>query len=129
MKRRKFLGTPVILVTPGEILRHELEARDLSQKRLAEMIGRPEQAVSEIIRAKKRITADTALDLSEALGIEAEFWLNLQVNFELDQARRRRPARLAKTGGRRTTNDVETLPLKRHRIRRTVTRRAPRLAR
>jgi HTH-type transcriptional regulator / antitoxin HigA len=88
MKMQEFTGVPIVLTVPGDILRQELDARGLSQRAFAEMIGRPEQVVSEIIRGKKRITANTALDFAEALGIEAEFWLNLEVNYELDQARR-----------------------------------------
>lgn len=97
MKTREFVGAPVILTAPGEILRQELEARALSQRAFAEMIGRPEQTVSEIIRGKKHITADTALDFAEALDIEAEFWLNLEVNYQLDQARTQRHLRLVRT--------------------------------
>jgi len=96
MRTREFTGAPIIRTVPGDILRQELDARGLSQRAFAEKIGRPEQLVSEIIRGKKRITAETALDFAEALGIEAEFWLSLEVNFELDQARSRRHVRLAR---------------------------------
>jgi HTH-type transcriptional regulator / antitoxin HigA len=100
MKTREFTGAPVIRTVPGDILRQELDARGLSQRGFAEKIGRPEQLVSEIIRGKKRITAETALDFAEALGIAAEFWLNLEVNFELDQARSRRHVRRARADSR-----------------------------
>jgi addiction module HigA family antidote len=76
-------------VSPGEILRAELEARGWSQKDLAERISRPYQAVNEIIRGRKQITAATALALSSALGTSAEFWMNLESNYRLDIARRR----------------------------------------
>jgi HTH-type transcriptional regulator/antitoxin HigA len=89
---------PIIRTVPGDVLRQELEGRGLSQRAFAETIRRPEQLVSEMIRGKKRITAETALDFADALGIEAEFWLNLEVNFELDQARARRYVRLARAG-------------------------------
>jgi addiction module HigA family antidote len=98
MKTREFTGVPIIRTVPGDVLRQELEARGLSQRAFAETMRRPEQLVSEIIRGKKRITAETALDFADALGIEAEFWLNLEVNFELDQARARRHVRLARAG-------------------------------
>jgi len=75
-------------VPPGEILRNELEARGWSQKELAERISRPYQAVNEIIHRRKQITAATALALSAALGTSAEFWMNLEVNYRLDIARR-----------------------------------------
>ena len=72
MKTREFTGVPTVLTVPGDILRRELDARGLSQRAFAEMTGRPEQVVSEIVRGKKRITAETALDFADALGIEAE---------------------------------------------------------
>ena len=75
-------------VSPGEILRDELEARGWSQKELAERITRPYQAVNEIIRGRKQITAATALALSSALGTSAEFWMNLETSYRLDLARR-----------------------------------------
>ena len=118
MKTQEFTGIPIVLTVPGNILRQELDARGLSQRAFAEMIGRPEQAVSEIIRGKKRITADTALDFEEALGIKAEFWLNLEVNYELDQARARRHVQVVST--------ERHAPLKVARHRRAV--RRPRLA-
>jgi HTH-type transcriptional regulator / antitoxin HigA len=75
-------------VSPGEILREELEAHGWTQKELAERISRPYQAVNEIIRGRKQITAGTALALSSALGTSAEFWMNLETNYRLDIARR-----------------------------------------
>lgn len=77
-------------VSPGEILGDELRARGWTQKDLAARIGRPAQAVSEIVNGKKQITAETALELAEAFGTSAEFWMNLEVGYRLDLARRRR---------------------------------------
>ena len=81
---------------PGQILRGELIGRNMTQKELAEATGRPYQAISLIVTGKKRITADTAIDLEEALDIDAEFWLRAQfahqLAHELAQARRRRAA-------------------------------------
>ena len=72
---------------PGEYLRDELEARGWTVSELAEIIGQPVLVVSEILDAKKPITADTASSLSEALGTSAELWLNLQTMYQ--QHRRR----------------------------------------
>ena len=77
-------------VHPGEYLAEELDARGLSQKALAEGMGRPVQLVNEIVRGKKAVTADTALDLEAALGISARFWLSFQVEHDLTVARLRR---------------------------------------
>lgn len=68
---------------PGQILERELSARGWTQTQLAQIIGRPKQVVSEIINAKKRITPETALELSAALDLPAEFWLNLENSYRL----------------------------------------------
>ena len=72
---------------PGEYLRDELEERGWTVSELAEIIGQPVLVVSEILDAKKPLTADTASSLSEALGTSAELWLNLQTIYQ--QHRRR----------------------------------------
>jgi HTH-type transcriptional regulator/antitoxin HigA len=79
-------------VAPGEILRDELSARCWTQRQLAQRLGRPFQLVNEIINGRKQITAETALDLAEAMGTSAEFWMNLESNYRLDLARQRRKA-------------------------------------
>ncbi|MHB1357366.1 MAG: helix-turn-helix domain-containing protein [Anaerolineae bacterium] len=89
---------PAIITTPGEVLKAELDARDLSQSDLALIINRPEQMISEIINARKQITAETAHDFEQALDIPATFWLSLEANYQLhlvqqqehDQAKARR---------------------------------------
>jgi HTH-type transcriptional regulator/antitoxin HigA len=75
--------------SPGSFLAEELEARGLTQKALAEAMGRPPKVVNEIIAGKKAITAETALQLEAALGISALFWLNGQSRWDLFQARER----------------------------------------
>lgn len=79
-------------VHPGEILREELQARGLTQLACAALIGRSAEVVNMIIRGKKRITADTALDLEHGLGISAEFWVRCQADHDLVVARSRRGA-------------------------------------
>ncbi|MBI5288407.1 MAG: HigA family addiction module antidote protein [Chloroflexi bacterium] len=74
----------------GELLQEELEARGMTQKDLSRETHRPPQAINEIIRGRKRITPETALDLERALGTPASFWLNLESNFQLAKARLRR---------------------------------------
>jgi HTH-type transcriptional regulator/antitoxin HigA len=68
---------------PGEYISEELEARGWSQLDLAEILGRPPQAVNEIIKAKRAITPDTARGLSEAFGTSAQLWMNLQSAYDL----------------------------------------------
>lgn len=74
---------PARAVPPGRILRRELEARGWTQKDLAEILGRPAQAITEIVRGTKQITPETAVALGAALGTSPEFWSNLEANYRL----------------------------------------------
>jgi len=86
-------------IPPGEILAEELAARGMTRKELAAQLGRPAQAVDEIIRAEKAITPDTARGLEKVLGIAADFWLNLESTYRLTRARNReRESRAAQAG-------------------------------
>lgn len=69
--------------SPGRILKRELDARGWTQKDFAEIIGRPEQVISEIINGIKQITPETAIEFSKAFGTSAEFWNNLESNYQL----------------------------------------------
>ena len=72
-------------IHPGEILRTEfLEPLGLSQNRLAREIGVPPRRINEIVLGKRAITADTAIRLGKFFGMTAQFWLNLQSDYELD---------------------------------------------
>lgn len=69
---------------PGEILLREfLEPLEVSQSEFARHLNIPIQRINELIRAKRGITPDTAWLLSKALGTSPEFWMNLQVAYEL----------------------------------------------
>jgi HTH-type transcriptional regulator / antitoxin HigA len=74
-------------VHPGITLREELVERGITQTEFARRIGRPVQAVNEIINGKKSITADTAIALEKALGISAELWLKLEASYQISKAR------------------------------------------
>ena len=74
----------------GEFLADEIDARGMTQKALADAMGRSPKVVNEIIGGKKSITAQTALQLEAALGISALFWLNTQARYDVVQARARR---------------------------------------
>ena len=67
---------PARLVLPGRILKQELDARDWTQRDLAAILGRPEQAISEIITGTKQITPETSVELGQAFGTSPEFWQN-----------------------------------------------------
>lgn len=74
---------PAQVFPPGDIIRYELEARDWTQTDLAEIMNRPLQLVNEIIKAKKRVTEETAKELEAALGIDAEVWLRTEAAYRL----------------------------------------------
>ena len=71
-------------INPGEILREDfLEPLGISINRLSRDLSVPPNRISEIVNGKRAITADTALRLERYFGIEAQFWLNLQTEFDL----------------------------------------------
>jgi HTH-type transcriptional regulator/antitoxin HigA len=71
-------------IKPGEMLQEELDSRGWNQADLADIVGRPVQAINEIIAGKKAVTPDTAVALSRALGTSPEYWLNLESAYRLD---------------------------------------------
>jgi len=76
-------------IHPGEILKEEfLVPMNISAYRLSKETGLSQIRISEIIRGKRSITADTALRLSFFFGTSAEFWMNLQTAFDLEELRR-----------------------------------------
>jgi addiction module HigA family antidote len=76
-------------VHPGEILLEEfLKPMDISQNRLARAMGVPPRRINEIVHGKRSITADTALRLSHALGTTEQFWMGLQADYDLEEARK-----------------------------------------
>lgn len=73
-------------VHPGEVLKEEfLSPLNLSAYRLAKEINVPETRISEIIHGKRSVTADTAIRFSKFFGTSAEFWLNLQNLYDLEE--------------------------------------------
>jgi antitoxin HigA-1 len=69
-------------------LGERLQPLGLSQSDLAARMGIPVQRVNQILRARRAITAETALLLAEALGTTPQFWMNLQMNHDLWAAAR-----------------------------------------
>lgn len=87
---------PDIAILPGETLAETLDYLGMSQKELAQRMGRPEQTISEIIHGKKQIIYETAIELERALGISAKFWNNLEQNYRATLARIEDEKRLIK---------------------------------
>jgi HTH-type transcriptional regulator/antitoxin HigA len=78
---------PDVAIPPGEYLAEEIATRGMSQKELAKRMGRPPNAINEIINGKKAITAETALQLESVMPeIPARFWLNLETEYQLTKA-------------------------------------------
>lgn len=74
-------------VHPGEILLEEfLKPMNLSQNRLALDIRVPARRINEIVHGKRRVTADTALRLAKYFDMSPQFWLGLQMDYDLDMA-------------------------------------------
>jgi len=75
---------------PGEILLEEfLQPMGISQNQLALSLRVPPIRISEIVRGRRSITADTALRLARYFGMSVDFWLNLQKDFDKRMAMRR----------------------------------------
>jgi addiction module HigA family antidote len=77
-------------ITPGEILREDfMEPFGISINRLARDLSVPPNRISEIVNGRRGITADTALRLERYFGVEAQFWLNLQTEYDLRMMKRK----------------------------------------
>ncbi len=76
-------------IHPGEILFEEfLKPLKISAYKLSKDIGIPQTRTSEILKGKRRITADTALRLSYYFGNSARFWLGLQVDYDIEEEKK-----------------------------------------
>lgn len=76
---------------PGEILLEEfLTPMGITQAAFAEKVGWTKAKLNELIKGKRGITAETALDLSEALGTSAKLWMGMQASYDLALARKER---------------------------------------
>jgi addiction module HigA family antidote len=75
-------------IHPGEVLLEEfLKPSGLSQNALAREMGVPPRRVNEIVLGKRSITADTAIRLSKHFGTSEQFWMGLQADYDLEEAR------------------------------------------
>lgn len=82
-------------IHPGEVLKFEfLEPLEISAYRLSKDLKIPQTRISEIIKGRRRITADTALRLSKYFGNSAKFWLGLQDDYDIEEERTDKKAEL-----------------------------------
>jgi addiction module HigA family antidote len=77
-----------VLLHPGEVLAEELEARGIFQKDFAAGINMRPPHFNELLKGKRHISALLALKLEQQLGIKADFWMRLQIDYDLKLARR-----------------------------------------
>ncbi|MBI5470607.1 HigA family addiction module antidote protein [Candidatus Kaiserbacteria bacterium] len=96
MVETKLSYNPDFAIHPGETLREELDLASISQVELVQRTGLSEKHISQIINGEASVTPDTAIKLERSLGIAAEFWANLQKNYDVTVARIESEKRLAK---------------------------------
>ena len=80
--------SPSVAIHPGEILKDELEARGMTQRKFASLIGCSCTVLNEILNGKRPITADYALRIEAALDIKAYLLVNMQSEYNLQVVRR-----------------------------------------
>lgn len=107
MTDNNLLYQPNEVSPPGDTLRDLMDERDLSQAELSRRLGRPTQAINEILAGKKEITEDTAIELERVLQVPAHFWLTREAQYREYLARLR-----AAEANRDAVPWVSTFPLK-----------------
>ena len=83
-------------VHPGRLLKRELSSRGLSANRLALDIGVPSGRITDILNGRRSISADTAVRLARYFGNSAQFWLDLQSQYDIAVVERDRGAKIAR---------------------------------
>lgn len=74
---------------PGEVLEMELSARGIMKSQFAESIGIRPGHLSELLHGKRHVSANMAINLEKLLGIDAEYWLRVQMHYDLQVERNR----------------------------------------
>ena len=80
--------TPFRPTHPGEVLREEIESRGITQTQLANEIGVRVSLLNELINGKRDFTIEYAMMIEVALGIDADFWMRMQMTYNLNVAKR-----------------------------------------
>jgi HTH-type transcriptional regulator / antitoxin HigA len=83
---------PAEAFPPGEFLKDEIEERGWTQEEFATIIGRPTTLVNQIVLGKRAITPEAAAEIGAALGVDAEYWLNLESAYRLWLVRQKQAA-------------------------------------
>jgi addiction module HigA family antidote len=88
-------AVPHVASHPGRLLRRELDARHVSANRLALDLGVPSGRITDILNGRRSITAETAVRLGLYFGTGAQFWLDLQSQYDIAVIQRDRGAEIA----------------------------------
>lgn len=89
-------------IHPGEVLREEfMNPLDITAYRLSKDLGIPQTRISEILKGRRRVSADTALRLSKYFGNSPKFWLGLQDDYDLEEELHSKKQELQKIQRRR----------------------------
>lgn len=75
---------------PGDVLKEELEARGISQKKFSEVLDVPYTQLNEILNGKRPVTTDFALMVEAALGINPELLINMQTRYNMSVAKQKK---------------------------------------
>ncbi len=81
---------------PGRLLKREMTAREMSANRLAIDLGVPSGRITDIVNGRRAISADTAVRLGRYFGNRAQFWLDLQAQYEIALVERERGEEIAR---------------------------------
>lgn len=86
-KNGKKISTDTLL-HPGEVLSDELSAREITQKEFAQKIKLQPPHLNDLLKGKRHVSARIALKIEKELGIDAAYWLRLQMNYDLEVAKK-----------------------------------------
>ncbi len=108
--------TPFVSTHPGELIRDELRERKMTQKHLAELSGIKPSVLSETINGKRSLSLNVAMALEKSLGIPADYWMNLQTQYDLDTSDSNRASNQCETV-------AVTIPIKDRNLLREIARK------
>jgi addiction module HigA family antidote len=80
--------TPFVSTHPGEVIKDEIESRGITQRQLSDVTGISYTVVNEVLNGKRPVTIEYALLIGKALDIEASFLINMQSDYDMQQAHR-----------------------------------------
>ena len=80
--------TPYYLTHPGEIIKDEIEARGITQRQLSEVTGIAYSVVNEVLNAKRPVTVEYALLIAKALDLDADTFIRMQAEYDLQTTKR-----------------------------------------